>query len=252
MDWGNKGRGSSSKSCRLADAVPRTCAGNGVVIPNATSSTVGVPDRRRDEDGAFVEVQKNGNRQRCKISSHTFVCEGVTIEDDVFVGHGVMFINDRYPRATTEGRLQTEADWQVVPTIVRSGASIGSGAVIMCGVTIGFRAMVGAGAVVTRDVPTSGGGGRAARLRRTPAAGDRRRDRRIVRVGVIGYGYWCRICSQLRRPARMRGHGGCRPPPERLEIAARRCRAPTSDRCDVGHSSSRVDAVVIARRCIAL
>ena len=103
--------------------------------------------------GAFVEIQKGATiGQRCKISSHTFVCEGVTIEDDVFVGHGVMFINDKYPRASTDGRLQTEADWSVVPTVVRRGASIGSGAVILCGVTIGSGAMVGAGAVVTRDV----------------------------------------------------------------------------------------------------
>jgi UDP-2-acetamido-3-amino-2,3-dideoxy-glucuronate N-acetyltransferase len=104
--------------------------------------------------GAFVEIQKNAViGQRCKISSHTFVCEGVTIEDDVFVGHGVMFINDPYPRASVEGRLQTEADWKVVPTRVCRGASIGSGAAIMCGVTIGQGALVGAGAVVTRDVP---------------------------------------------------------------------------------------------------
>ena len=104
--------------------------------------------------GAFVEIQKNASIGRqCKISSHTFVCEGVSIEDDVFVGHGVMFINDRYPRATAAGGLQTDADWTVVPTRVRTGASIGSGAVIMCGVTIGARALVGAGAVVTHDVP---------------------------------------------------------------------------------------------------
>jgi len=104
--------------------------------------------------GAFVEIQKNAAvGARCKISSHTFICEGVTIEDEVFVGHGVMFINDRYPRATIDGHLQTEADWQVIPTRVKQGASIGSGAVIMCGVTIGRQAMVGAGAVVTHDVP---------------------------------------------------------------------------------------------------
>ena len=104
--------------------------------------------------GAFVEIQKNATiGALCKISSHTFICEGVEIEDEVFVGHGVMFINDLYPRATNTGALQTEADWKVVPTRVRKGASIGSGAVIMCGVTIGERAMVGAGAVVTRDVP---------------------------------------------------------------------------------------------------
>ena len=107
--------------------------------------------------GAFVEVQKNAVvGRRCKISSHTFVCEGVTIDDEVFVGHGVMFINDRRPRATAAGRLQTEKDWQVIPTHVSRGASIGSGAVIMCGVTIGAGAMVGAGAVVTRDVPDGG------------------------------------------------------------------------------------------------
>jgi len=104
--------------------------------------------------GTFVEIQKGAAvGSRCKISSHTFICEGVTIEDDVFVGHGVMFINDRHPRATRGGRLQTEADWQVVPTRVERGASIGSGAVVMCGVTIGTGSLVGAGAVVTRDVP---------------------------------------------------------------------------------------------------
>ena len=103
--------------------------------------------------GTFVEIQKGADiGARCKISSHSFVCEGVTIEDDVFVGHGVMFINDPYPRATTDGRLQTEADWTVVPTRVCRGASIGSGATILCGVTIGEGALVGAGAVVTRDV----------------------------------------------------------------------------------------------------
>jgi UDP-2-acetamido-3-amino-2,3-dideoxy-glucuronate N-acetyltransferase len=103
--------------------------------------------------GAFVEIQKNASvGRRCKISSHTFVCEGVTIEDDVFVGHGVVFINDPRPRATAEGRLQTEADWTVVPTRVKRGASIGSGATILCGITIGEDALIGAGAVVTKDV----------------------------------------------------------------------------------------------------
>jgi UDP-2-acetamido-3-amino-2,3-dideoxy-glucuronate N-acetyltransferase len=106
--------------------------------------------------GAFVEIQKGATiGRRCKISTHTFICEGVTIEDGVFVGHGVMFINDRYPRATAADRPQTEADWELVPTLVKQGASIGSGAVIMCGVTIGRDAMVGAGAVVTHDVPDS-------------------------------------------------------------------------------------------------
>lgn len=105
--------------------------------------------------GAFVEIQKNVKVGRCvKISSHTFICEGVTIEDEVFIGHGVMFTNDKYPRATTvEGELQTAADWECVPTWVKRGASIGSNATILCGVTIGERAMVGAGSVVTHDVP---------------------------------------------------------------------------------------------------
>jgi acetyltransferase-like isoleucine patch superfamily enzyme len=104
--------------------------------------------------GTFVEIQKNAVvGRRCKISSHTFICEGVTIEDEVFVGHGVMFINDRYPRATAGGQLQTEADWTVEPTLVHRGASIGSGAVLLCGVTIGEGALIGAGAVVTADVP---------------------------------------------------------------------------------------------------
>jgi len=103
--------------------------------------------------GSFVEIQKGARVGRnCKISSHTFICEGVAIEDEVFVGHGVIFTNDRYPRATADGRLQTEADWSVVPTRVGRGASIGSGAVILCGITIGELALVGAGAVVTKDV----------------------------------------------------------------------------------------------------
>jgi UDP-2-acetamido-3-amino-2,3-dideoxy-glucuronate N-acetyltransferase len=104
--------------------------------------------------GAFVEIQKNAAvGARCKISSHSFICEGVTIEDEVFVGHGVVFINDRYPQSTAGDRMATESDWEVVRTLVRKGSSIGSGAVVMCGVTIGAGAMVGAGAVVTRDVP---------------------------------------------------------------------------------------------------
>ena len=104
--------------------------------------------------GAFVEIQKNAVIGRnCKISSHTFICEGVTIEDDVFVGHNVSFINDRFPRATAEGRLQTEADWTVQPTRVCAGASIGTSCTILAGVTIGSRAIIGAGSVVTRDVP---------------------------------------------------------------------------------------------------
>lgn len=105
--------------------------------------------------GAFVEVQKNARiGKHCKISSHTFVCEGVTIEDDVFVGHGVTFINDTYPRATNaRGELQAERDWKVEPTFVKRGASIGSGSTILANVTIGEKAIVGAGSVVTKDVP---------------------------------------------------------------------------------------------------
>ncbi len=105
--------------------------------------------------GAFVEIQKNASvGKRCKISSHTFICEGVTIEDNVFIGHGVMFINDSYPRATAaDGNLQTEADWKVERTVVKKGASIGSGATILSNVSIGENAIVGAGSVVTKDVP---------------------------------------------------------------------------------------------------
>jgi len=105
--------------------------------------------------GTFVEIQKGARvGNRCKISTHSFICEGVTLEDEVFIGHGVMFINDRFPRATTaEGALQTDADWNCIPTIVKRGASIGSNATILCGVEIGEGATVGAGSVVTRDVP---------------------------------------------------------------------------------------------------
>jgi UDP-2-acetamido-3-amino-2,3-dideoxy-glucuronate N-acetyltransferase len=105
--------------------------------------------------GAFVEIQKNARiGKNCKISSHSFICEGVTIEDNVFVGHGVTFINDAYPRATTaEGELQSEKDWKVEPTLVKKGASIGSGATILSNLVIGENALVGAGSVVTRDVP---------------------------------------------------------------------------------------------------
>ena len=105
--------------------------------------------------GTFVEIQKGAKiGNRCKISSHTFICEGVTIEDEVFIGHNVTFINDRYPRATAAGGgLQTEADWNCVGTLVKRGASIGSGATLLCGVTVGENAIVGAGSVVTRDVP---------------------------------------------------------------------------------------------------
>jgi acetyltransferase-like isoleucine patch superfamily enzyme len=105
--------------------------------------------------GAFVEIQKNASVGKCcKVSSHTFICEGVVIEDEVFIGHGVMFINDSYPRATTgEGGLQTEADWKVERTVIKKGASIGSGATILCNTSVGENAIVGAGSVVTKNVP---------------------------------------------------------------------------------------------------
>ena len=134
---------------------PDVKLGTGVKIPhpdllNLYGCTIG----DHTKIGTFVEIQKHAVvGARCKVSSHSFLCEGVTIEDEVFVGHGVMLINDRYPQATTDGRLQTENDWTVVPTLVKRGATIGSGVVILCGVTIGEWAMVGAGAVVTRDVP---------------------------------------------------------------------------------------------------
>jgi len=105
--------------------------------------------------GTFVEIQKGAKiGNRCKVSSHSFICEGVTLEDDVFIGHNVTFTNDRYPRATNaDGELQTEADWRCIPTLVKRGASIGSGTTLLCGITIGAQAVVGAGSVVTKDVP---------------------------------------------------------------------------------------------------
>jgi UDP-2-acetamido-3-amino-2,3-dideoxy-glucuronate N-acetyltransferase len=107
--------------------------------------------------GTFVEIQKNASvGKNCKISTHTFICEGVVIEDNVFIGHGVMFINDKYPRSTTEGgAMQTEADWKVVPTLIKQGASIGTNTTVLCGVTVGENAVVGAGSVVTKDVPAN-------------------------------------------------------------------------------------------------
>jgi len=127
--------------------------------------------------GAFVEVQKNASiGSRCKVSSHSFVCEGVTIEDQVFIGHSVTFINDLYPRATTaDGELQTERDWRLAPTVVRKGASIGSGSTILANVVIGARAIVGAGSVVTKDVPDDAVvAGNPARLLRSLADGEHR------------------------------------------------------------------------------
>jgi UDP-2-acetamido-3-amino-2,3-dideoxy-glucuronate N-acetyltransferase len=139
---------------------PNVCVGEDVILgPNVRLAPfvnlygceVGADTRI----GAFVEVQRGARiGARCKISSHTFICAGVEIEDEVFVGHGVIFINDRYPRATTpDGNPQAESDWKLETTLIGRGATIGSGAVVMCGVTIGAGAMVGAGALVTRDVP---------------------------------------------------------------------------------------------------
>jgi UDP-2-acetamido-3-amino-2,3-dideoxy-glucuronate N-acetyltransferase len=129
--------------------------GRGVEVPQpALVNLYGCSIGDTTRIGAFVEVQRGAViGARCKLSSHSFVCEGVTIEDEVFIGHGVMFTNDRYPRAAVGGRLRTDEDWAMTPTLVRHGASIGSGAVILPGVTVGEGAMVGAGAVVTRDVP---------------------------------------------------------------------------------------------------
>ena len=130
--------------------------GHGVVIHhpdlvNLYGCTIGAESRI----GTFVEIQKGAViGKRCKISSHTFICEGVCIDDNVFVGHNVVFINDAYPKAVTDtGQLQTDSDWALIPTQVKNGASIGSNATVLCGITIGERALVGAGAVVTRSVP---------------------------------------------------------------------------------------------------
>lgn len=150
----------ADSAARLEDrkqmpVAPDVVLGRGVRIPQPELVNLyGCKLGDETKIGAFVEIQKNAVvGARCKISSHTFICEGVTLGDEVFVGHGVMFINDRYPRATRDGALQTEDDWKVVPTVVKKRASIGSGAVILCGVTIGEAAVIGAGAVVTHDVP---------------------------------------------------------------------------------------------------
>jgi acetyltransferase-like isoleucine patch superfamily enzyme len=139
--------------CRIADDVK---LGRNVSI-HAFANLYGCSVGDDSRIGAFVEIQKNAHIGRSvKVSSHTFICEGVTIEDHVFVGHNVSFINDKYPRATTQdGKPQTEADWGVVKTLVKRGASIGTSATILCGVTIGENAVVGAGSVVTHDVPNN-------------------------------------------------------------------------------------------------
>jgi acetyltransferase-like isoleucine patch superfamily enzyme len=130
--------------------------------------------------GAFVEIQRNAKvGKNCKISSHSFICEGVLIEDNVFIGHGVTFINDTYPRATTEsGTLQSEKDWKVEVTVVKKGASIGSGATVLCNVVVGEHAIVGAGSVVTKDVPAyavvAGNPARTLRLLSSAAAGGKK------------------------------------------------------------------------------
>jgi len=136
--------------CRIA---PNVKLGQNVSI-HAFVNLYGCTIGDNTKIGTFVEIQKNARiGNNVKVSSHTFICEGVTIEDDVFIGHNVSFINDKYPHATNKGELQTEADWQVVPTLVKRGASVGTSATILCGVTIGERAIVGAGSVVTHDVP---------------------------------------------------------------------------------------------------
>lgn len=137
--------------CRIA---PNVKLGENVAI-HSFVNLYGCSIGDNSRVGAFVEIQKNSSvGKNTKISSHTFVCEGVTIEDDVFVGHNVSFINDKYPRATNgDGKPQSEADWGVVKTLVKRGASIGTSATILCGITIGENAIIGAGSVVTRDVP---------------------------------------------------------------------------------------------------
>lgn len=133
---------------------PSVKLGQGVKL-NAFTNLYGCEVGDESKIGTFVEIQKGAKiGKRCKVSSHTFICEGVTLEDYVFVGHGVMFTNDLFPRATNpDGSLQTDADWKCVPTLVKRGASIGSGATILCGITIGEGALIGAGSMVTKDVP---------------------------------------------------------------------------------------------------
>jgi acetyltransferase-like isoleucine patch superfamily enzyme len=146
----------SPQAAEYSRIAPDVKLGRGVKI-HAFVNLYGCEIGDESQVGAFVEIQKNAKiGRRCKISTHTFICEGVTIEDECFIGHGVVFINDRYPQAANaDGSLQTAADWDVITTRVARRASIGSGAVILCGVTIGEGAVVGAGSVVTKDVPPS-------------------------------------------------------------------------------------------------
>jgi acetyltransferase-like isoleucine patch superfamily enzyme len=139
--------------CRIA---PNVKLGQNVAV-HAFVNLYGCSIGDNSRVGAFVEIQKNAHiGKNVKVSSHTFICEGVTIEDEVFVGHNVSFINDKYPRATTEnGAPQTEADWSVIKTVVKRGASIGTSSTILCGITIGENAVIGAGSVVTHDVPAN-------------------------------------------------------------------------------------------------
>ena len=145
---------SASNPSKLKRIAPDVRLGRNVKIADFVN-LYGCEIHNNTKIGPFVEIQKNAKiGKNCKIQSHTFICEGVTIEDDVLVGHGVTFINDKYPRATNEkGQLQTEADWEVEPTVVKRGASIGSGSTILSYVTIGENAIIGAGSIVTKDVP---------------------------------------------------------------------------------------------------
>lgn len=163
---------------KFLSIAPSVTLGNDVKLSNFIN-LYGCEIGDETKIGAFVEIQKNATvGKRCKISSHTFICEGVTIEDNVFVGHSVTFVNDTYPRATTsDGSIQTEKDWKVERTVVRKGASIGSGSTILANLTIGENAIVGAGSVVTRDVPANSiVVGNPARLRRYVDSEPQRKD----------------------------------------------------------------------------
>ena len=164
----SKARGAGAPVNEFCAIAPDVKLGSGVKLSKFIN-LYGCEIGDNTKIGAFVEIQKNATvGKNCKVSSHTFICEGVTIEDNVFVGHGVTFINDSFPRATTpDGQLQTEQDWEVQRTVIKKGASIGSGATILSKVTIGENAIVGAGSVVTKDVPANAVvAGNPARLKR--------------------------------------------------------------------------------------